>query len=587
MANFMPIPCDPIIADDSYTTNVVDFGAKGDWNTNGTDDTAAFDAAIAAAPDGGTVIVPPGHYGLDNVQIFDKTIDIVGHGAWLVQLSDLPLLQWDVTWDTVDVTSFTDVTLPLFGDVNNPETVTDVVVASLPAGIAPECRVRIVADDEIPGSVPTSSGGLRRVGEFATVLEVNGNTIRLGHTLTEPFTINPRLALVPGHRARLEGINIRPDPAGDAALWNGPIVQINGRSDVKVERVRIEGAFSFGLEINGCEGVMVDSFIARNIRNDRSNFRFGYGVTLNGSENCSVENSHFFNCRHGFTTDSQSQPAGSTNLSEFGRSKYITVTSCTGNNCTNAAFDTHNPTYGITFQSCIAAHEIRLPDSTGAGFQVRGKHIKIADCQALNCYRGIIVKDSGIDDATHDIHISNCHVDNAEKFALVIEGTATITNPVLDVYIEGGYFHSTHFDEVVRFIQSEVKMHGTTLVAGPLATSTSSCLVRIIDNSKLVAQNCCFDIRNITGTNARAVNCREQDCQAFVYDSVFYQNPGQVSFRGPAAGAGGPVPGQFRGAGLKYDTFAVPLTTEVKHATVDPADLFQIYNPATGTFIVY
>ena len=587
MAKFQPEPCDPIVGDEVHETNVVDFGAKGDWNTNGTDDTAAFELAIAAAPDGGVVTIPPGHYGLDNLRILDKSIDLVGHGAWCVQLSDAPAVQFDVTWVPVPIISITEITTPLFGDLLNPETVTDIVVGAIPAGLEPRCRIKIIADDEIPGSNPTSSGQLRRVGEFATVYEIIGNTIRLGHTLTEPFTINPRLAVVPGRRCRIEGINFRPDPAGEAAIWNQSLVQINGYTDPKVERVKIEGAFSFGLEINGCEGAMVDSLTARNVNNNRDNFQFGYGVTLNSSENCSVTNSHFFDTRHGFTTDTQAQPAGSLNFAEQGRTKYVSVTNCTGNNCTNAAFDSHAPAYGITFDGCIAAHEVRYSGSTGAGFQLRGQYITMTNCQALNCFRGIILKNSGVPEGCRDILISNCYVYNAEKYAFDSDGKAGADNPIDNVRIEGGYYHSTGFDEVMKIIQSNVKMVGVEMVGGPLAASNSACLVRIQDGSELEAFTCQFDTRGFTGANPRAIQVREDDCFAYIYDSRFYLNPGQVVFRGPSFVPG--VAGQIDAKGLTFYKNQIPLPAEIKGTSIfigPNTNLVEYWDGNTGTRVV-
>jgi hypothetical protein len=72
---------DAIVAERRRTVNVRDFGAKGDWNPatqTGTDDSAAFAAAMAAASAGGAtpgmrVYVPPGNYRLTSTWVVSQT----------------------------------------------------------------------------------------------------------------------------------------------------------------------------------------------------------------------------------------------------------------------------------------------------------------------------------------------------------------------------------------------------------------------------------------------------------------------------------------------------------------------------------
>lgn len=69
------------------TANVRTFGAKGDWNgSTGTNDVAAFQAAIDSLPDGGIVFVPVGRYLLDGtgteLLLITKPIRFVGCGLY-------------------------------------------------------------------------------------------------------------------------------------------------------------------------------------------------------------------------------------------------------------------------------------------------------------------------------------------------------------------------------------------------------------------------------------------------------------------------------------------------------------------------
>ena len=60
-------------------TNVRDYGAKGD---NSTDDTAAIQAALNAAPDQSAVYFPAGTYLIGNITIPNKFLTIYGDGQW-------------------------------------------------------------------------------------------------------------------------------------------------------------------------------------------------------------------------------------------------------------------------------------------------------------------------------------------------------------------------------------------------------------------------------------------------------------------------------------------------------------------------
>lgn len=61
----------------SGVVSVADHGAKPDYNgTTGTDSAAAFNAAIAAVGEGGTVDVPPGRYFLGSTVVMNKSIHL-------------------------------------------------------------------------------------------------------------------------------------------------------------------------------------------------------------------------------------------------------------------------------------------------------------------------------------------------------------------------------------------------------------------------------------------------------------------------------------------------------------------------------
>jgi len=139
----------------------------------------------------------------------------------------------------------------------------------------------------------------------------------------------------------------------------------------------------------------------------------------------------------------------------------------------------------------------------------------------------------------------------------------------------------------MKIIQSNVKMVGVEMVGGPLAASNSACLVRIQDGSELEAFTCQFDTRGFTGANPRAIQVREDDCFAYIYDSRFYLNPGQVVFRGPSFVPG--VAGQIDAKGLTFYKNQIPLPAEIKGTSIfigPNTNLVEYWDGNTGTRVV-
>lgn len=90
---FLDVPTHPVTAASiaakmdkgSVVVNVLDYGAKGDWNPytlTGTDDTAAIKAALAATPQGGTLFFPG--FGNSRKYLISSQIDITTYNVRLM-----------------------------------------------------------------------------------------------------------------------------------------------------------------------------------------------------------------------------------------------------------------------------------------------------------------------------------------------------------------------------------------------------------------------------------------------------------------------------------------------------------------------
>lgn len=78
--------------------NVLDYGAVGDYDgSSGTDNTAAFQAAVNACPEGGVVYIPVGYYKTTASVFSTKSIRIVGEG--FTNSNQAPF--GDASWNTI------------------------------------------------------------------------------------------------------------------------------------------------------------------------------------------------------------------------------------------------------------------------------------------------------------------------------------------------------------------------------------------------------------------------------------------------------------------------------------------------------
>jgi len=105
---------------DGAVVNALDYGAVGDWNgSSGTDNTSAFQAAIDACPDGGTVFIPAGKYRVTSAISTTKAVRLVGVGFTCAAFGPFNDAVWsDLTKfsGTVLISSQTSSAIFSFGD---------------------------------------------------------------------------------------------------------------------------------------------------------------------------------------------------------------------------------------------------------------------------------------------------------------------------------------------------------------------------------------------------------------------------------------------------------------------------------------
>ena len=169
--------------------NAADFPIVGDGVT---DDTVALQAAYDAAPDGGTIFIPPRPFRLTGtITNRQKTLTVWQYGAYFVNAEAGSPFSYAGGYETVySVTEISTVTIAET-ETNNPG-------VRLILNAAPGWRkgdaVKLISDDLIPGGRPETGSSQRRLGQCMYVQSSNGTEVVLMGELDDPMTTNIRVA---------------------------------------------------------------------------------------------------------------------------------------------------------------------------------------------------------------------------------------------------------------------------------------------------------------------------------------------------------------------------------------------------------
>lgn len=351
-------------------------------NIGGSDDSAIFQAAINAVPDGGTLWVPAGTYtiggtGLTNTNSdgTTKSLKIVMRGATLLKSGTSGrLFAFSGTWDaTTPITALTS------GSVTEAGFQTPTVTATH-AGTMPWKRgdvVKLYSDDTIPGVRDAAS----RSGQFLTVYSAaSGSTTFVG-VLRDPLTTNVRMARLQNQSVHLEGgiLDVTDDYL--AGGYGGEMISMAALHGPSVRDVQIRRSMAQGISMVSNWGYLVENVQILWAQNDGTT-KFGYGINNNASEGGYVAGCLFAQTRHGYTDSNTTVAAGVNNPTVYGRSVGDTIIGCVSDSATTAGFDTHQGGEGHNFIGCVAY-------GSPLGFSLRGRKHTITSASTHGSVSGL------------------------------------------------------------------------------------------------------------------------------------------------------------------------------------------------------
>ncbi|URM86118.1 minor tail protein [Gordonia phage BiggityBass] len=179
--------------------------------TGTSDSTAGIQAAVAATPNGGTLIIPPGEYRVSaTITNGGKSLLVSAYGARFTNYGTGSVFSLSGGYEsTIAVSSLVEGTVQ---ETENSLPAVILTVANAPAWKKGDA-VKLVSDDIIPGGRPETGASQRRLGQYFTVHESSGTTITLMGALDDPMATNLRVARFRDIRCGLLGATgtLRPD----------------------------------------------------------------------------------------------------------------------------------------------------------------------------------------------------------------------------------------------------------------------------------------------------------------------------------------------------------------------------------------
>jgi len=443
-------------------------GLVGSYDTG---DTTKLQAIIDYAPNNSKITFPKDNYLLSKVSWTGKTLHFEFDGVTFKQNANDYIFSAKGGWEYITNVS------SVSGSI-----ITLATAQQLKAGDI----IKLVSDDQLVGSAVG-----QKQGEFLTVKSVTGATVEVTGKIRNTYTTGIRIAKMLDTSLTMKGeaLFTTDTVRGESENWNGSYIIANSLQHVKIDGVRCDTGYSSFITVESCFDYDINRIIAKDLKNDPTKLRWGYGVNDKACEGGKVRNSIFIHCRHGYTTNGDTVTAGSAAIEKFGEPTNIVVDNCRSYGSSNAGFDTHPEGYNITFSNCVGVGDYEGQDAVGAGFQTRCKKVTYINCTALNTKVGFSAKgDIAFD--TDNTKMINCKVINPSGLAIDVYKGLTIEGGVFECF--AGNLSAIRANCIIKNAKFIVKTSGSFRY-----------VFDVSDNANLTTKGIEVDFTGSSGTQIR------------------------------------------------------------------------------------
>lgn len=371
-------------------------------------------AALDAVSPGGVLFIPPGRYRMGKALVAPPNITISAPHGQAVLVRD----------------GHTDITLRAYGSHSSPIAasgvpttsaitvnghttgITRVNLASAPTSWKAGDIVKIYSDDAIPGGRRVSgSTSIPRIGEYMRIHEISGRTLTLNGYAFENYKTNIRVVKLDDKTITINGLAFDVSD-GSYADPSAPecTVRCDSMRAPHLINVRVVRAVGIAIQMRSCAGYYIENADVSHAINNAAAGIFGYGIHDVASNDGTIVGGIIRFVRHGYTDKSTESPPNSPYPSFYGRTLFPKLMGVEVVAPSLGAFDTHQESYGVHFDGCIA----RV--STGDGFSIRGSGHRISNCTVVGGSVGVNVfteNSGGVGTGeTRDIHVTDLRTEN-------------------------------------------------------------------------------------------------------------------------------------------------------------------------------
>lgn len=376
-------------------------------------------AAIAALPDGGTIVLPKDatisiSSGL-NVSVAQRDITIDLNGSTLRQDANVSVITVRGKHPTPDSVS-------LGQDASGNTTLTY-------SGTVPDVKfgswLKVVSDDTLPGD-HLDGGQPTRMGQAMEVLSVNGNTVTLRGALIdkEHYASNVRAVEYESGQFIVKNGEVVGD--NGAGGRTAPLVQIRNTVDAQVEKVFIHDASGTGIGIVDGVNTKITDVTAKNLVD--AGGALGIGVHSLSSRGTTVSGLLAENVTHATDNNAIGSPANASAVTYYGGDIAMDVHDSVAFGTRNFAWSWHSEAVNGRFDHVMAFNSHGFLMARGIGGE-------ITDSGGAGNARGIALYQWGNGDA-RNITIDTVTLKETQSYS-----TTAINNPQ-DNLIKDSWFES-------------------------------------------------------------------------------------------------------------------------------------------------
>lgn len=248
--------------------------------------------------------------------------------------------------------------------------------------------LRVVADNIIPEeNYNEGDTGHQRIGEYASVVDVVANTVKLKGVLRDPYSDNTRVFRVGKGTVNIIGLRGGVTDRAWAAKERGRTLRLAGALNPVIDNPYITRENNYPISLVACFGHVARNIFAETLTNDPQNGYYGYTIHEQSCENGLIDGIKSLDQRHGWTDGIALSQPNDPNPFNYGRNQNGIVRNAMTTATTQSGLDTHHGSRGMTFDTCLVVGAFGALNA----YALRGESHTIKNSTSWGCNTSVAV----------------------------------------------------------------------------------------------------------------------------------------------------------------------------------------------------